>query len=185
MVIKPQFQTWLSVSSVLPMLLLASLCASIFISLKWKWWLYLIKLNCVVEDIPGEGNGNPLQYSCLVNPMDRGAWWATVHRVTNSQIWLSDWTKTSGGNTGRPHFISFHFTALHRYGICYKLKVCGNAALSDNCCSVTQSCLTLCDPMDCSTPGFPVLHYLPEFAQIHVQWVDDAIKIFTVRSHLF
>ena len=33
------------------------------------------------------------------------------------------------------------------------------------CCSVTQSCLTLCDPMDCSTPGSPVLHYLPEFAQ--------------------
>ena len=31
---------------------------------------------------PGEGNGNPLQYSCLGNPMDRGAWWATVHRVT-------------------------------------------------------------------------------------------------------
>ena len=34
--------------------------------------------------------------------------------------------------------------------------------------SVTQSCLTLCDPMDCSTLGFPVLHYLPEFAQTHV-----------------
>ena len=31
---------------------------------------------------PGEGNGNPPQYSCLENPMDRGAWWATVHRVT-------------------------------------------------------------------------------------------------------
>ena len=30
---------------------------------------------------PGEGNGNPLQYSCLENPMDRGAWWATVHGV--------------------------------------------------------------------------------------------------------
>ena len=33
---------------------------------------------------PGEGNGNPLQYSCLENPMDRGAWWATVHGVTES-----------------------------------------------------------------------------------------------------
>ena len=31
---------------------------------------------------PREGNGNPLQYSCLGNPMDRGAWWATVHRIT-------------------------------------------------------------------------------------------------------
>ena len=34
---------------------------------------------------PGEGNGNPLQYSCLGNPMDRGAWWATVHGVSKSQ----------------------------------------------------------------------------------------------------
>ena len=34
----------------------------------------------------------------------------------------------------------------------------------------------LCDPMDCSTPGFPVLHYLPEFAQTHVHWVTDAIQ---------
>ena len=33
------------------------------------------------EDPPGEGNGNPLQYSCLENSMDRGAWWATVHQV--------------------------------------------------------------------------------------------------------
>ena len=36
------------------------------------------------------------------------------------------------------------------------------------CCSVAQSCPTLCDPMDCSMPGFPVLHYLLEFAQTHV-----------------
>ena len=36
----------------------------------------------------GEGNGNPLQYCCLENPMDRGAWWATVHRVAKSQTRL-------------------------------------------------------------------------------------------------
>ena len=46
--------------------------------------------------IPGSGRspavqyGNPLQYSCLGNPMDRGAWWATIHRAANSQIWLSN-----------------------------------------------------------------------------------------------
>ena len=34
---------------------------------------------------PGEGHDNPLQYSCLENPMDRGAWWATVHKVAQSQ----------------------------------------------------------------------------------------------------
>ena len=37
-----------------------------------------------------------------------------------------------------------------------------------HCCSVTRSCLTLCDPMECSKPGFPVLYHLPEFAQTHV-----------------
>ena len=41
---------------------------------------------------PGGGHGNPLQYSCLENPMDRGAWWATVHGVAKSQTRLSDQT---------------------------------------------------------------------------------------------
>ena len=40
----------------------------------------------------GVGNGNPLQYSCLRNPMDRGAWWATVHGVAKSWTRLSDFT---------------------------------------------------------------------------------------------
>ena len=43
---------------------------------------------------PGEGNDNPLQYSCLENPMDRGAWWATVNGVTKSWTGLSDFTFT-------------------------------------------------------------------------------------------
>jgi len=42
--------------------------------------------------------------------------------------------------------------------------------------SSVQSCLTLCDPMDCSTPGLPVHHQLPEFTQTHVRWVGDAIQ---------
>ena len=41
---------------------------------------------------PGEGNGNPLWYSCLENPMDRGAWWAIVHGVAKSRTRLSDFT---------------------------------------------------------------------------------------------
>ena len=41
---------------------------------------------------PGEGNGNPLLYSCLENPMDGGAWWATVHGVAKSQTRLSNFT---------------------------------------------------------------------------------------------
>ena len=44
------------------------------------------------------------------------------------------------------------------------------------CCSVAQSHLTLCDPMDCSTPSFPVLHHLLELAQTHVHQVGDTIQ---------
>ena len=48
------------------------------------------------------------------------------------------------------------------------------------CCTVTKSCLTLCDPTDCSTPDFSILHCLLEFAQTHVYWVSNAIQ----PSHL-
>ena len=51
---------------------------------------------------PGGGNGNPLQYSCLGSPMDRGAWWAAVHGVAECQTRLSDFTFT------------FHFHALEK-----------------------------------------------------------------------
>ena len=62
----------------------------------------------------------------------------------------------------------------------YKLKreADDETALSAFCCgSVTQLCLTLCDPIGCSTPGFPVLPHLPELAQIHVHRVSDAIQL--------
>ena len=45
------------------------------------------------------------------------------------------------------------------------------------CCSRAKLYLTICDPMNCSTPGFPVLHYLLELAQTHVHWVSDAIQL--------
>ena len=51
-----------------------------------------------------------------------------------------------------------------------------NGASSVQFSSVSKLCLTLCDPMNCSMPGFPVLHSLPVFAQTHVHWVSDAIQ---------
>ena len=54
-------------------------------------------------------------------------------------------------------------TRIHKYCCCY-------------CCLVAKSCLTLWDPMNCSMPGFPGLHHLLKFAQIHVHWVSDAIQ---------
>ena len=55
-------------------------------------------------------------------------------------------------------------------------QVLSGVRIYDCCFSVTKSCPTLCSPMDCSTPGFPVLHCLPEFAQTHVCGMDDAIQ---------
>ena len=56
----------------------------------------------IVTHIYGEGNGTPLQYSCLENPTDGGAWWAAVHGVAKSRTQLRDFTLT------------FHFPALEK-----------------------------------------------------------------------
>ena len=53
---------------------------------------------------------------------------------------------------------------------------CSNLPIIPQFSSVAQSCLTLCNPMNCSTPGLPVHHQLPEFTQIHVHQVGDAIQ---------
>ena len=76
------------------------------LNLKKKLFFFL-KLPHFILDIHyvymfGEGNGNPLQYSCLENPMDGGAWWAVVHGVAKSRTRLSDFTLT------------FHFPALEK-----------------------------------------------------------------------
>ena len=53
---------------------------------------------------------------------------------------------------------------------------CFTFGQEDHLLLFTQSCPTLCDPTDCSTPGFPFLHHLQELAQTHVHWVSDAIQ---------
>ena len=60
------------------------------------------KLKTNLESLSREGKGNPLQYSCLKNPMDGGAWWSAVHAVAKSRTRLSDFTFT------------FHFHALEK-----------------------------------------------------------------------
>ena len=54
--------------------------------------------NAGLGGFPGEGNGNPLRYSCLENPMDRGACWTTVHGVAKSRTRLTDFTKKELNN---------------------------------------------------------------------------------------
>ena len=70
----------------------------------------------------------------------------------------------------------FHTCATEYKNVGYRMQRCPVHSIC-YCCSVTKSFLTLCDPMDCSTPGFPVLHPLPEFTQTHVHWVGDAIQL--------
>ena len=68
---------------------------------------------------------------------------------------------------------SFSFLSSGCRAFKHKISVPG---LFLYCCSVSKLCPTLCDPMNYSTPGFPVLHHLLEFVQIHVHWVSDAIQ---------
>ena len=77
------------------------------VSTSWKLYIKFYKHPCAgfYVDLSfqfGEGNGTPLQYSCLVNPMDGGAWWAAVHGVANNRTQLSDFPFT------------FHFHALEK-----------------------------------------------------------------------
>ena len=116
-------QLWLKISFLCLHLhcwswLILNLCHVILTFLFCWWWQLLIVFARLVwgchgslydewflteaQAFFGEGNGNPLQYSCLENPMDGGAWWAAVHGVTNSQTRLSNFTFT------------FHFYALER-----------------------------------------------------------------------
>ena len=69
-------------------------------------------------------------------------------------------------------------TKIERYIVQKNIKVQNTVQFS----SVAQSHLTLCDPMDCSMPGFPVHHQLLEFTQTHVHWVGDAIQPSHPRS---
>ena len=88
------------------------------------------------------------QCSCVENPMNpRGAWNTTVYGVAKSRTQLR-WLSTH---------IHEPFDTWYQF-------------------SLVQSCLTLCNPMDCGTPGFPALHQLPELTQTHVHRVGDAIQ---------
>ena len=78
------------------------------------------------------------------------------------RLWPSvvQWMQYPPFNSASLNFITWH---LDSYPRC--------------CYSVVKSCPAPCNPMDCSMAGFPILHYLPEFAQIYVHWVDEAINL--------
>ena len=93
---------------------------------------------------PGEGNGKPLQYSCLENPMDGEAWWATVHGVSKSRTQLSDFTFT------------FHLLGVLVFQKSSKILLCISHEGKPGPCPklvLSQWCPTLWDLTDCSMPG--------------------------------
>ena len=124
------------------------------------------------EDSPREGNDNPLQYSCLENPMDRGAWWATFHGVTTvAYDLLTKPPSECGYECESKRQVKFDSEILYGATERIKLPFC--------CCSVTQSRTTICDPMDGSTPGFSVLHYLLWHPLHFLPSLFPSIKVFS------
>ena len=111
--------------------------------------------------------------------MDREVWHAAVHGITKSWTRLSDFTFTFKPNKSRelPFLFPLHLKHLKQ---CYRVDVALDMYVvvvqSFQFSSVTQSCLTLCDPMNCSTPSLPVHHQLSEFTQTHIHQVGDAIQ---------
>ena len=111
---------------------------------------------------------------------DSQRWWRTGKPgALQSMVWqrvrqtrLSDRTRTTPGDLRHPE-IEFRSPTLAGGFLTTVLTREAQIALFS---SVTQSCPTLCDPMDCSTPGLPVHHQLPEFTQTHAHWVGDAIQ---------
>ena len=73
-------------------------------------------------------------------------------------------------------FVRLHFHAHFRICLSGYTHTDTHTQLGCCCCSVTQSCPTLCNPMDCSTPGFPILPCLLELAQTPVHWVGDTTQ---------
>ena len=96
--------------------------------------------------------------------MDREAWCAAIHGVSKSRTWLSDWTELNWTELNPLHLLCSLYI-LHDY-----------LGSSVQFSSVAQSCPTLCDPTNRSTPGLPVHHQLPEFTQTHVHRVSDAMQ---------
>ena len=146
------------------------------------WWLSSIWLEVL--------QGASLHFLlCVVSPV-----------LGSQEIfveWLNDWTSRRAltrlvlccilcpsdlGAWGY-NFLSYNVHLWNQGGSCnchikqrfFLQKTAYLVIQSYNCCSATKSCSILCDLMDYSMPGFPVLHYLPESAQIHAHWVGHVI----------
>ena len=121
----------------------------------------------------------------LINPLNKVGMWVgfIILQLKVIAPWLPRKEVKATGETGP---VLYGTSRISRWMIINllsspshlreKYNLCSNNWVKPlACCSVTQLCPTLCDPMDCSTPGFPVLYHIPELAQTQVHWVGDAI----------
>ena len=112
--------------------------------------------------------------------MDREAWGAAVHGVAKSQTRLSSLTELNCMSLWTSQVVLLpvqeikHIKRGSQDVLIPLIFRSAHPHVSLHFASVAQSSLTLCDPMDCSMPGFPVHHQLREFTQTHVHWVGDA-----------
>ena len=85
-------------------------------------------------------------------------------------------TKFGHPNWGTPNYGTISYKSITSYPCVGHVTLVAKCCIAFGCCSVTQLCPTICNPMDCSMPGFPVLHHLPAFVQTHVHWVSDTTQ---------
>ena len=96
---------------------------------------------------------------------------------SNTQVWWQvGFTEHVPHLASLPKSCSFYQTQCEHSYMKETFSDVPHSHVWDSCCSVTKSCPTLCDPVACSTPGFPIPHLLLEFAQVHVHWISDAIQ---------
>ena len=110
--------------------------------------------------------------SCLTcDPMDCSPRGCSVHGISQARI--LEWVDISSCRGSSQPRDQTHISFTGRWSLYHWAT-----RETPNVIVVAQllSHVWLCDPMDCSTPGFPVLHYLPEFAQTYVRWIGDAIQ---------
>ena len=152
----------------------------------FNWSSWQIEIGHVAGHVPGMRWAMVTWYVTIVlHPQPRELWarapptlldfsWTTAE---GSALPVpTDVLMGQGGGRG-PTQTRYIFLETRSYSKIFEKKAHKHDILYTNCwCSVAKSCLTLGNPTDCSTSGFPVLHHLPEFAQTHVHWVADAIQ---------
>ena len=151
-----------------------------------EWLHFHFSFSCT-----GEGNGNPLQYSCLENPRDRGAWWPAVYEFTQIRTRLTWLSSSNRSRYADDTLFMAESTELKSHMIkvkeecekagfknsTFKKKIMASIPTVQSSSVLSFALVWLCDPMDSRTPGLPVHSQHLEFTQTHVHWVGDANQL--------